>query len=113
MADSYSYPGGSFTLVDSAATRGILFNDVNPSCPSTPLAPAITNPTTKGVVTLTTNGGFTYVPNANVAPGEAAMEQAFEFGRASEADPDKHMPVTVPLQSRVTCRCKAVTASTS
>ncbi|WIA14215.1 hypothetical protein OEZ85_002754 [Tetradesmus obliquus] len=70
VADSYSYPGGSFTLVDSAATRGILINDVNPSCPSTPLAPAITNPTTKGVVTLTTNGGFTYVPNANVAPGD-------------------------------------------
>jgi hypothetical protein len=72
VADTYSYPGGSFTLVDSAATRGILFNDVNPSCPGTPLTPAVTNPTTKGTIALTTNGGFTYVPNANVAPGEAA-----------------------------------------
>jgi hypothetical protein len=70
VADSYNYPGGSFTLVDSAATRGILFNDLNPSCPATPLTPVVTNPTAKGTIALTTNGGFTYVPNANVAPGD-------------------------------------------
>jgi hypothetical protein len=70
VADTYAHTGGSLTVVDSAQVRGILFNDLNPACAGRPLAATVVNPTSKGVVTLTTNGGFTYVPNTNVAAGK-------------------------------------------
>lgn len=75
IADTYTHTGSSLTVVDSAQVRGILFNDLNPACPGKPLIATVVNPTTWGVVTLTTDGGFTYVPNPNVQPGECLLLQ--------------------------------------
>jgi hypothetical protein len=116
VADSYSSLVAGQTLSVSDASKGVIANDTNV------YGVRLLTPATSGVVTLNTNGTFTYVPN----PGSTATTDSFTYCANTSAAAiaatgcPTALKATVSLgaasveaASGITCSGNAYTANTS
>src|SRR5947208_12991192 len=71
MNDSYSTPEDTVLIV---AAAGVLTNDSDVDGDA--LSAVLVSPPTHGVLTLNTNGGFTYLPATNYNGGDSFTYQA-------------------------------------